>query len=783
MADVIGYGGSAGGGKSDALLMAGIIACLSFPGCNVGYFRREYPQLEGPGGAIMRSHELITGLARWNGSLRRWTFPNGSVLQFCHAKDEKDVYNYQSQQFDLILIDEATQFTRFQYRYLRTRNRATVPGVKPFTALATNPGNVGHCVPYGEVLTPNGWVDISKLKVGDPVYAVSKDGKIVVSEVGQVHRHYFEGDLWKAKTRNLTIICTPEHRVAKMGGTREDPGALFSLVPVKDLPGQSYILRSADYDGEEIKEFTVEEYNGAKKINKQPRTISGDDYVELMGWFLTEGSVIDRDRAFVISQMKPENRHKIASLLNRCGFKFVEDKSGFIVYSADWWNYFRQFGKCREKFVPRQILNASKRQLKIFLEAAMDGDGHWIKRGESGHFYTYSKQLADDICEVAVKLGKKVYVSSRKKENRHGLEYVVNISCGIFSEVLTGQHRYNVTTKMNKKPHVERVPFRGVVYDIGVPEHHTFIIRQDGSVWVSGNSWFKEEFVTIGPPEVPHRVEVEGGEEVHIFIPARLDDNQALLERDPEYRKRLEAQPEIIRRQLLEGDWDIADGIAFPEFRRDLHVIEPFEIPDDWIRFRALDWGYSRPYCVGWYAIDYDGRLYKYRELYGWGGQPDVGTKEDPEEVARKILELEQGEKIRYGVADDAIFGAKQDNSPSIAEQFARAGVIWMPVGKGPRSRIQGKLELHHRLKPREGELPMLVFFNTCVHTIRTLPSLVLDPRNPEDVDTNQEDHCYDETRYAAMSRPLATPKPKEPETVIQRHKRKLMQSRMRRIL
>lgn len=143
-ARVILYGGAAGGGKSDALLIVGIIACYTFPGCNVGYFRREFPQLEGPGGAIMRSREQLTGLARYNGTFRRWTFPNGSVLQFCHAKNESDVYGYQSQQFDFVLIDESTQFTKFQLRYLLTRNRATVKGVIPLMAKGTNPGNYSH---------------------------------------------------------------------------------------------------------------------------------------------------------------------------------------------------------------------------------------------------------------------------------------------------------------------------------------------------------------------------------------------------------------------------------------------------------------------------------------------------------------------------------------------------------------------------------------------------------------------------------------------------------------
>ncbi len=99
LARVIGYGGAAGGGKSDALLGIALVAGITYPGISIGYFRREYPQLEGPGGAIVRAHEIFTGFAQYNGSMRRWTMPGGSILQFCHCKDEADVYSYQSQQF------------------------------------------------------------------------------------------------------------------------------------------------------------------------------------------------------------------------------------------------------------------------------------------------------------------------------------------------------------------------------------------------------------------------------------------------------------------------------------------------------------------------------------------------------------------------------------------------------------------------------------------------------------------------------------------------------------
>lgn len=307
-----------------------------------------------------------------------------------------------------------------------------------------------------------------------------------------------------------------------------------------------------------------------------------------------------------------------------------------------------------------------------------------------------------------------------------------------------------------------------------------------------GHAWFKRLFVESGEPEMTHEIEVEEGRPLRtvLFVPAKLADNALLEAADPMYRKNLESLPEHLRRQLLDGDWSYAEGLAFTEWRNERHVVTPFSIPDEWIRFRSLDWGYARPYSVGWYAVDYDGRMYKYRELYGYGGRPNVGTKEDPEDVAIKIMQLEKGEKIRYAVADDAIFGSRQDNSPTIAEQFAVAfgskAVHWAPVGKGPRSRISGKLEMHHRLKWKEGdtEPPMLQIFNNCRHFLRTFPNLILDEKNPEDIDSdNQEEHAYDQTRYACMSRPIV-PKAKDAdETRIQKHKRMLKLAHTKRVI
>lgn len=144
--DIIGYGGAAYGGKSYGLLILARVAAELLPGVQIAYFRRTYPELDGPGAAFQKSHEIFGGAARNSDGGREWIFPNGSMFYFRHCQNEGDVYNYQSQQIDILLLDESTHFSWFIVDYLLTRNRVSgdIPNFKPFAVLPSNPGNVGH---------------------------------------------------------------------------------------------------------------------------------------------------------------------------------------------------------------------------------------------------------------------------------------------------------------------------------------------------------------------------------------------------------------------------------------------------------------------------------------------------------------------------------------------------------------------------------------------------------------------------------------------------------------
>ena len=233
------------------------------------------------------------------------------------------------------------------------------------------------------------------------------------------------------------------------------------------------------------------------------------------------------------------------------------------------------------------------------------------------------------------------------------------------------------------------------------------------------------------------------------FIPATLFDNPYLAE-DGMYEANLLSLPETQRKRLLEGNWDVNEGAAFPEWNRNIHVIEPFDIPNNWAKFRACDYGYGSHTGVVWIAVSPSEQLIIYRELYV--------SKVIATDLADMILETEKEEKIRYGVLDSSLWHKRGDTGPSLAEQMIIRGCRWRPSDRSKGSRVSGKNELHRRLQVDEfTEEPRIVFFNTCVNTVNQLPSLPLDKNNPEDVDTHAEDHLYDALRYGIMTRPRSS--------------------------
>jgi hypothetical protein len=305
--------------------------------------------------------------------------------------------------------------------------------------------------------------------------------------------------------------------------------------------------------------------------------------------------------------------------------------------------------------------------------------------------------------------------------------------------------------------------------------------RATGNPGGPGHQWVKARYIDPAPFGFKVMKDAVSGLE-RVYIPSRVSDNKFLGD---SYVQQLKASgSEQLVRAWLQGDWSVIDG-AFFDVWGPQHVLRPFAIPDDWLRFRSADWGSARPFSVGWWAIVGDshlldganapartvlprGAMVRYREWYGRKG-PNEGLKYTAEDVAQGIIEREQvDEKITYGVLDPAAFAV--DGGPSIAERMAGKGVIFRRADNkrvSQKGALGGWDQMRARLKGEDG-VPMIYTFSTCVDSIRTIPALQHDADKPEDLDTDGEDHAADEWRYACMSRPWITQeKAKEPSKII----------------
>jgi hypothetical protein len=231
------------------------------------------------------------------------------------------------------------------------------------------------------------------------------------------------------------------------------------------------------------------------------------------------------------------------------------------------------------------------------------------------------------------------------------------------------------------------------------------------------------------------------------FIPARLDDNPYLA-LDGRYKQMLKALPPVQRRQLLDGNWDVAEGAAFVEFDPEVHIVAPFYIPVVWERVKGIDYGYASESCCLWGSVDRsDGTLVIYRELYR---KNLTGL-----DLGRIITEMEIEDPFSVqGVLDTAAWARTGTTGPTVGETLQQLG---HKLRRADKNRIQGKIQIHEYLKVQNNGRPRLQIFNTCPNLIRELQSIPLSKTRPEDVDTNASDHAYDALRYLIMSRPRIT--------------------------
>ena len=349
--------------------------------------------------------------------------------------------------------------------------------------------------------------------------------------------------------------------------------------------------------------------------------------------------------------------------------------------------------------------------------------------------------------------------------------------------------------------------YQGAEYDVIMIDEATQLkedwIRKINLAVRQPNGYPKRTYYTCNPGGIGHgyikrlfidrKYEDKENPDNYSFTQALVTDNKVLMELQPEYYNELETLPPKIRDAWLYGKWDVYEGQYFEDFRetpdvelcrqagitpeqareqrRFCHVIKPFDMTrgqqKNWTIMRSYDFGYGKPFSCAWWAVDYDGVIYRILELYGCiQGQPNEGVKWSPSKQFAEMYRIEQehpwlkGKDIK-GVADPSIWD--QSRGPSIAEMAAKEGIYFTP---GDNARIPGWMQCHYRLQFDEEGYPRMYVFDTCKAFIRTIPLLEYDDHKVEDLDTEGEDHVADEWRYMCMSRPIKPIKHEEKEPI-----------------
>lgn len=308
-----------------------------------------------------------------------------------------------------------------------------------------------------------------------------------------------------------------------------------------------------------------------------------------------------------------------------------------------------------------------------------------------------------------------------------------------------------------------------------------------------GANVVKMRFITPAKSNTIHRDKRSG--ESRVFIPSRLQDNKILCQNDPKYVSRLMSISDpALRKAWLEGNWDVFLGQAF-DFSRDYHVVSPYPIPNYAPIYMTFDWGFGKPFSIGWWFADKEGRITRFAEWYGWDGEvPDNGLRLADEEIVlgtvrngERIPGIKEREK-KLGIknhdtviriAGPDCWNKKPDykgggQGPSTAEKWAHLG-IYLTKGDADRKLKlrQFRERLRVQLDPRDNKTvlpPMMLIFETCEQFIRTVPALCTDPLDIEDIDTEMEDHIYDEACHICMARPMKLKTPEGPLSDAHRH-------------
>lgn len=750
------YGGQAGGAKSTAIMISAALRRVKHAGSMGLILRRTYPELEKS--LIQKSRDVYPFFgAKYHEANKVWKFPNGSLQYFGYTESDKDVYQFQSAEYQDIWFDEASHF----------------------------------CVnPETDVLTNSGWKKITQVQLSDQIATLSPSYEIEYHPPTRLWKIPYSGNLYELNQRKgLAFSVTPNHRMVVQQPRKNE----WYFQEAQKLGNFTYHVRSGDYEGNRIEfiDLEIPVNRGCGRNVNAVKKVSTDDYMTFLGWYFSEGCSWERKvkagkysgPVVCISQLKklPE----LEDTLKRMGFKFNYVGNGYHIYSRQLFELVKDYGNSYEKRIPRWIFSLGKEQIQKFYEAFIDGDG---SRGKHGMTLIglVNEGLIDDLQEMATLLG---YVAtkgfsvfepsgllkSRTKLKKGHPAYMSH--CWRLS--ISKRRKYYGEVR---KKDIKVVPYEGNVWCLTVEPNHNFFCRYKGRVSVTGNTEFQISYITsrcrstipgckaiirlasnpgnighhylkkryIEPAKISKIWKDERTGKTLGFISAKLEDNPAMMELDPGYKSRLRELGEQKYMALAEGNWEVAEGQYFDyDLRVGMGVLPYIRVPDsDTFKFLSMDWGYKEPAAIYWWEVMPSGRIFIYRELYVTGLSP--------KELAAKILEMSpSGERYEYIACPWDVFGKETELEGGGEKIIDSMQSIWgnklNPV-RAPSARVEGWSKLSSFFSLAGDGRPWMQISPVCENLIRTIPTMIHDDKNPNDCSKRAEDHGMDSLRYGAMT-------------------------------
>lgn len=692
----------------------------------------------------------------WHETEYRWRFPAGGFLQFGYAQHEADIEQFKTSEYNLVLFDELTEFCHH---------------------------------PDTEVLTRSGWKPIAEVEVGEEVLSLNEDWSAEYAEVKRLYTKPFNGELLKTRNECIRFAVTPQHRLV-IEGQRNDE---WRVEPAEDLPSYPLFPFGHEWVGSEREWLDLEmpDGRGHGSNSNSVNRVQVNVFVELLGWYLSEGSAFLSSGSPCVSISQTGSCEELHDLMLRLPWRSrYTENEGYRIFSRQLYDHLKLLGNTYEKRVPRWVLELPKRQLRLFFDAFAAGDGHAQPSGAIS-FGLANEGLIDDLQEIAAKLGHRATKGkSEVRLSTYDRTYPV--------------WRLNVHAlrggRVQDRPHNRYwEPYRGPVYCFSVEPNHTFLCRYEGRMFWSGNtawqylfmftrnrskdsslptliraatnpggpgmSWVDERFLgtrldgtqKYQPYRIySHRQSVEGLGEIHTtrqYIPSTVFDNPKLPNVE-EYIAGLANLPDAEREAMLYGRWGKFRGQYFKQAPR---LVDPGikrEQHGSYFVIRCMDYGWSDPSAVLWLVVYSNGVVEVAGEVY------ETQTTTDGLVTLGRVVEADLGlknesdPKLRHSVLSPDAFTAGQNGEPSIAHLLGQRG-WWFT--RANSDRISG----WHQIARLIEQDRLRVWRSRAPNLMRTLTKLPHDPNDPRDVKKRKvEDHAPEALRYGCMA--LAGPEQDE---------------------